>query len=307
MRKDSSMKISLIIPVYNALEDVKKCLESVKENFDFSDGEVIVIDDCSQEETASYLKKEAAMNPDKLTLMRNAENSGFPKTCNNGIAKAQGEIIVLLNSDTVIPSSFCKKIATCFDSDPDIAVASPIAAYSGSYFIPLRDGETVESMNEKIEEIHSPEYPTIPTAEGFCFCIHSSVIEKYGMLDEVYGKGFNEERDFCFRMNKNGFRCVLIDDLYVYHKRHASFGSEERKKQLEKNDKIFKERWGDMVTEEKEFVKHHNPVDPLRCQLQPKYFKKGSFYSKAVLPDKTIRRIFGIKITTKHKNIEQQL
>ena len=51
------MKISIIIPVYNALQDLKICLESVKENVDFADAEVILVDDCSQEETADYLKK----------------------------------------------------------------------------------------------------------------------------------------------------------------------------------------------------------------------------------------------------------
>ena len=294
------MKLSVIIPVYNAKDDVEKCLKSVKENFDFSDGEVIIVDDCSQEKTADYLKTEAATNPDKFTLIRNAGNSGFPKTCNNGIAKAQGEIIVLLNSDTMIPAGFNKKVAACFDSDPLIAVASPIASYSGSYFIPLRDGETVDSMNEKIERLHKPVYPSIPTAEGFCLCLRKHAVDKYGALDEVYGKGFNEERDFSFRMTQKGLRCALIDNLYVYHKRHASFGNAERKKQLKINDKIFKERWGALVSKENKFLKRHKPIDELRRQIQPKYVKKGWFSTKSVLPDKTVWRIFGIKLTFKH-------
>lgn len=294
------MKISVVVPVFNAIDDVKKCLQSIKENFDFSDGEVLIVDDCSGEETAAYLKKESATNPDKFTLFRNPENSGFPKTCNNGIAKAKGEIIVLLNSDTMIPARFCEKIAACFDSDPLIAVASPIAAYSGSYFIPLRDGETVASMNEKIEKLHKPTYPAIPTAEGFCLCLRKSALDKFGALDEIYGKGFNEERDLSFRMASKGLRCVLIDNLYVFHKRHASFGSAARKQQLERNDKIFKDRWGDLVKREKDFTKHRNPIDELRRQIQPKYFKKGLFWSKSVLPDKTVWRVFGVKITKKH-------
>lgn len=294
------MKISMVIPVYNALEDVKKCLQSVREHFDFADGEVILVDDCSKPETGDWLKAQAAENPDKFTLLRNAENSGFPKTCNNGIEKAKGEIVVLLNSDTMIPARFCEKIAACFDSDPLIAVASPIAAYSGSYFIPLRDGETVASMNEKIERLHEPTYPAIPTAEGFCLCLRKSALDKFGALDEIYGKGFNEERDLSFRMAAKGLRCVLIDNLYVYHKRHASFGSAERKKQLERNDKIFKERWGNLVKREKDFTKHRNPIDALRRQIQPQYFQKGLFWSKSVLPDKTVWRVFGVKITKKH-------
>ena len=71
---------------------------------------------------------------------------------------------------------------------------------------------------------------------------------------------------------------------------------------MEKNDKIFKDRWGDLVKQEKDFTKRRNPVDELRRQIQPKYFKKGLFWSKSVLPDKTVWRVFGVKITKKQKN-----
>ena len=54
-----------------------------------------------------------------------------------------------------------------------------------------------------------------------------------------------------------------------------------------------------VTPKEKDFTKHHNPIDELRRQIQPKYFKKGLFYTKSVLPDKTVWRIFGIKITLK--------
>lgn len=296
------LKISVVVPVYNAVNDVRNCLESLKRNFDFTRGEVLIIDDCSEEETAEYLKHQAAGNPELFTLRRNENNLGFVKTCNRGIAEAKGEIVILLNSDTMIPAGFCDKVAACFDADPLIAVASPIASYSGTYFIPLRDGDTLESMNERLEQIRTPAYPAIPTAEGFCFCMRRHLIEKYGALDEIYGKGYNEERDFSFRMVSNGLRCALIDDLYVFHKRHASFGKAERKKQLEQNDRIFKERWGSLIKEEKKHIRHHNPITQLRIQMQPEYFSKNPFYSKASLPDKTVLRILGIKITLKKKN-----
>lgn len=298
------LKISVVIPVYNAVNDVRNCLESLKRNFDFTQGEVLVIDDCSQEETAEYLKHEAAVHPELFTLRRNENNLGFVKTCNRGIAEAKGEIVILLNSDTMIPPDFCNKVAACFDADPLIAAASPIASYSGTYFIPLRDGDTLESMNEKLEQIHTPVYPAIPTAEGFCFCMRRHLLDKYGALDEIYGKGYNEERDYSFRMVSNGLRCALIDNLYVFHKRHASFGKAERKKQLEQNDRIFKERWGALIKEEKKQIKYHNPITRLRIQMQPEYFSKNLFYSRASLPDKTILRILGIKITLKKKQPE---
>lgn len=203
----------------------------------------------------------------------------------------------------MIPAGFNAKIAACFDSDPLIAAASPIASYSGSYFIPLRDGETVASMNEKIEQLHIPTYPTIPTAEGFCLCLRKSALDKFGVLDEIYGKGFNEERDLSFRMTSKGLRCVLIDNLYVYHKRHASFGSAARKQQLEKNDKIFKDRWGDLVKQEKDFTKRRNPVDELRRQIQPKYFKKACSGRNPSCPTKRSGAYSALKSRKSRKTI----
>lgn len=296
------IKISVIVPVYNALEDVKNCLASLKENFDFPLGEVIVIDDCSGEDTAEWLKLEAVNHPAMLTLRRNEENLGFVKSCNRGIEEARGNIIVLLNSDTLIPKGFCDKILDCFEKDDSIGIASPIASYSGTYFIPCRDADNLESMNRHLDELRSkPKYPTIPTAEGFCFCFRKEISDRTGPLDEAYGKGYNEERDFCFRAVTNGWRCALIDNLYVYHKRHASFGKKERKKQLKENDKIFKERWADLIKQEKYEIKHNNPITELRMQIYPQYFKKNAVYSKSDFPDKTVYRILGVKITFKKK------
>lgn len=290
------VKLSVIIPVYNAPDDVRSCLDSLEKHFDFSTGEVIVVDDCSKPETAGLLDQRSG----KFIVLHNPENLGFVGSCNRGMAAAKGDIFVLLNSDTLIPAGFCSRIFDCFASDEKIGVASPIASSSGSYFIPLYDGETLETMDAKIKE-RTPVYPEIPTAEGFCFCLRRSVFEALNGLDTIYGRGYNEERDFSFRARKAGKRCVLIDNLYVFHKRHASFTSAERKAQLQRNNDIFRGRWGDWVKDEKDRVKHRNPVEALRIQLYPKYFKKNLFYSKVTLPEKTIYRLFGLKITFKKK------
>ena len=106
-----------------------------------------------------------------------------------------------------------------------------------------------------------------------------------------------QEKYQLIRDNEVRYETKFMDDAdYMI----VAFGSAARKQQLEKNDKIFKDRWGDLVKQEKDFTKHRNPIDALRRQIQPKYFKKGLFYSKSVLPDKTVWRILGVKITKKH-------
>ena len=214
------MKFSVIIPVYNALDDVKLCLDSIIKNYDFKDGEVIVIDDCSREDTANFLKKFGAEHPE-FRVDKNEENLGFVKTCNKGMKMVQGDIVILLNSDTIIPKFFQEKILDCFNSDEKIGVASPIASKSWLYKIPLPKFYSIEKMNELLRKKHTPKYPIIPSAEGFCFCIKKQVIDDIGYLDEAYGKGYHEEVDFSYRSIKAGWKNVLIDDLYVYHRDSA--------------------------------------------------------------------------------------
>ena len=94
-------KISVIVPIYNALEDVKELLNSLLMNFDFNQGTVILINDCSDIKTSEYLREFTEKNSD-FKLINNEENLGFVKTCNKGMRLAETEIIVLLNSDTII-------------------------------------------------------------------------------------------------------------------------------------------------------------------------------------------------------------
>ena len=237
-------KVSCVVPIYNALDDVKILLKSILDNFNFDLGEVILINDCSSKpETSEFLKEYTQQHP-QLKYYENEQNLGFVKTCNRGMQLANNEIIVLLNSDTIIPKEFCERIIKCFNSDEKIGIASPISAHSPAYFIPLPKGMTVEEMNQKLRSKHKCSYPVIPNAEGFCFCIRKEVIEKQGYLDTVWGKGYHEEVDFAYRAITNGWKNVLIDDLYVFHKAEASFGKKNRKQQIQRNNEEFKKRWG---------------------------------------------------------------
>ena len=286
-------EISLIIPIYNALSDVKRLLVSVLQNFDFNSGEVILIDDCSEKETADYLYSFAAKNKN-FKLLKNEKNLGFVKTCNLGMRKANGNILVLLNSDTEIPGGFCKKIINCFKSDPKIGVASPIASHSVNYSIRMPKGYNIQKMNDIIGKKHTTSYPLMPSAEGFCFCIRKEVITAQGCLDEIYGKGYHEEVDFAYRAITNGWKNVLIDNLYVYHKRHASFGIEKRSQLIKQNNDIFNERWAGFREEYTQKHNLENPITKIYKDIFPvKYFFKEVLLSLAISGEKIIPMLLG--------------
>ena len=235
-------KVSVIIPVYNALDEVKLCLKSVIKNFNFKLGCVYIINDYSDKNTTNYLHKFSEQH-EFINIIDNNQNLGFIKTCNIGMKLVNSDIIVLLNSDTKIPKEFCERIIKCFESDKKIGIASPISSHTCTYYIPLPSKYTIEKMNKKIRKKHKCKYPIIPAAEGFCFCIRKDVIQQQGYLDEIFGKGYHEEVDYAYRAITNGWKNVLIDDLYVYHKRQASFGAETREKLIQQNNPVFNSRW----------------------------------------------------------------
>lgn len=235
-------KVSVIIPVYNALEDVKNLLESI-EKTDFSETtEFIVVDDCSKKETADYLD-EFITNHSSFKLLRNVQNKGFIKSCNRGMKESKGDLVILLNSDTLLPKAFEKKVIYCFNKNKNVGVASPISSDTGLWKIKIPENMTVNDMDIAIEKASKKAFPDILCPEGFCFCIRKEVINQIGYLDEIFGIGYCEETDYVFRAIDNGWRAILIDNLFVYHKHHVSFGSEKRKEQIEKNSKILWERW----------------------------------------------------------------
>ena len=81
----------------------------------------------------------------------------------------------------------------------------------------------------------------------FCVAIRRDVIDKVGLLDEAFGLGFFEDDDYCRRVEKAGYKMVVVDDVFVHHHLSASFnalGAERKRLQMERNKAIYEARWG---------------------------------------------------------------
>ena len=207
--------------------------------------------------------------------------------CNDAVLKTDAEIVVLLNSDCEISDNFAENILKCFDSDPNIIAASPIASNSASYYIP--QFLPLPLMNFFLNK-NLPQYPEVFNAEGFCFCVRKSYIDEYGLFDPVYGKGYCEEVDFCLRAKSNGKKCVLIDNLYVKHKRNKSFGT-DKNKYLSINNKIMFSRWGEMFSIKAE----QRRVNPIK-DITKKSFGIFSFIPRKII--KFNKRNFSNRVKT---------
>jgi len=219
----------IIVPVFNALEHVKVCLESIARTLP-PDSQVLLIDDASTDERVRpFLQSWVNKAKPYRRLLTHEENKGFVATANEGMQMA-GTDVVLLNSDTEVTTGWLECLADCLASDNSIATATPwsnngeivsIPAFCVSNPIP----DNADIIARKIKSCGSPQYPELPTAVGFCMAISLPAIRQVGLFDqECFGRGYGEENDFCQRAEQAGFRNVLCDDAYVVHHGGASFG-----------------------------------------------------------------------------------
>jgi len=249
----SNVKISIIIPVHNALQDLKSCLHSLKDSGDLL-FEIIIIDDCSNKETKDFLNKTAEENS-LIQLYTNSENLRFTRSSNIGLKAAKGDIVVLLNSDTIAPANWLAKVLNCFTASDSIGIAGPLSNAASWQTIPfepyeihndwkvqdLPEGLSVDQMDRLLDIFSDKEYPHVPSVNGFCFAIRKKVFEKIGFLDEKHFPcGFGEEDDFCIRAANQGFKIAVIDNLFVYHGKSKSYSHEIRQEYTHKNQTILK-------------------------------------------------------------------
>ena len=122
-------------------------------------------------------------------------------------------------------------------------------------------------MDAVVEKISQKKFPDILCPEGFCFCIRKEVIQQIGYLDEIFGIGYCEETDYAFRAMDSGWRACLIDNLFVYHKHHASFGAETRKKQIDKNKEILWSRWKPLYDKKREKIDMNKIINEIKDKI----------------------------------------
>ena len=221
--------LTVVIPVFNAAEEVNRCLLTVQQTVPAAT-EVLVIDDASTDPAIGSLLNSWRLKCDKSWSIRsNRENLGFVATANLGM-KLTANDVVLLNSDTEVTPGWLEGLQRCLASDPLVATATPWTNNGEIASLPDFCRENPVPANAAgiagvIAGVGSPEYLDLPTAVGFCMAIPRRAIERIGLFDdELFGKGYGEENDFSMRAAQAGMRNVLCDDVYVVHIGGRSFG-----------------------------------------------------------------------------------
>jgi len=221
--------VEVVVPVYNAPDDLRRCVESVLAHTGGNYG-LVLIDDASPDPAVRALFDEiAARGLGHVTLLANDTNLGFTGTANRGMSRSRADV-VLLNSDTIVTSGWLDALLRCAASNPRIGTITPFSNNAEICSYPLLcgnhewpSGTDPEPLRDAIAAAAVPCYPDLPTGVGFCLYVRRALIDDIGVFDPAFGAGYGEENDFCMRAAGAGWRNVLCDDAFVVHVGGRSF------------------------------------------------------------------------------------
>lgn len=238
--------ITIVIPVYGDWETLNICIESLKKCAS-KDNTIMLVNDHGPEwEMIEKNILKAIEGCDNFKYYLNAENLGFVKTCNRAVMELDttDNDILLLNSDTQVTEGFDVEMqevlylhekhgAVCPRSNNATLLTIPVKNSTGTHLSEEQSYHTFLQMQSIL-----PRYSILPTGVGFALLIKRKLIRQFGLFDEIFGKGYNEENDFCARINQYGYNVAMANRAYVYHYESRSFG--EAKKALDaKNREIL--------------------------------------------------------------------
>lgn len=264
---------SIVICVHNAPEVTAECLASVAAHRNARYHRIVLVDDGSAEETASLLRRFADHEP-AVKLIRHDEAQGYTKAANAGLRASTGELVLLLNSDTIVSADFVEKLADAAFSTVGVGIVGPLSNAASTQSIPdvqsranqtaingLPPGMSPADMDRWCEERSPAEFPRVPLVHGFCFGLTRQAINAIGWFDEVnFPRGYGEENDYCFRAAAAGIGLAVATNTYVFHAKSQSYSPEKRAAIVQPSNERVKELHGAMRVRRSIISMQQNPT-----------------------------------------------
>ena len=208
------MKYSFIIPVYNRPDEVDELLDSLTRQT-LRDFEVVVVEDGSAIPCREVVSKYA----DRLTVhYYNKENSGPGQTRNYGVERANGEYMLILDSDCILPEDYLEEVEAELRAKKADAFGGPDRAHHSFTDVQKAINYAMTSFfttggirggKKKLDKF----YP-----RSFNMGIRKDVYQALGGFSKMR---FGEDIDFSIRIFKAGYACRLFPEAWVWHKRRT--------------------------------------------------------------------------------------
>lgn len=235
--------VSIVIPVHNRADLTRQCLDSLFAHADPGiRTELLLIDDCSSDETPEYLRSLG----ERVRVFRNEQRRCFGHNMNFAASKASGKYLCLLNNDTYVSTGWLRKLVDAAERDPAVGVVgnkhlfpdSGKINHAGMVFddngcpTHLYPGLDADYAASKI----SREFQTLTAA---CWLVPRDLFLEMGGFDDQFRNGY-EDVDFCLRARERGRKVYYCADSVIYHYGQSSPGRTDNDAA---NAAYFQKKW----------------------------------------------------------------
>lgn len=226
-------RLNIIIPIYRNIALTHACIESAMAWRNAETDRLVLINDASPEPNMAGMLAGFAREPN-VVLLSNAQNLGFIRSVNRGFEFCSTGDVILLNSDTCLFAGGIDELWRIAHSAPEIGTVTAMSNNATIFSYPhpalatagLADIGWAELAAVALEA-NRGSFIDVPTAHGFCMLIKRGLLDRVGKFNEIFGRGYGEENEFCQRAADLGYRHVAAAGVLVEHRESVSFGADK--------------------------------------------------------------------------------
>ena len=245
------LKYSIIIVTYNVINDLSVCVQSIFRHT--KDFEIIIVDNGSVDGSSAYVQY---LNDkyDNVKCILNKENVNFGPGNNQGLEIAEGERIILLNSDTIVTPMWAESMDHCLAHKENIAMVGPVSNSSNGrqYVQPTEDvkNSNAEQFSVDWANRNKGVYLSAGILYGWCMMINRDFLTNQDYLFDDRFTNSYEDNDLCVRATYLGWNMYIDYSTFIFHKGQSTFHSLWKKEFMDKyeengkkNQKLFLDKW----------------------------------------------------------------
>ena len=229
------LRLSVVVPTHGTRELTLRCLESVATAAPAS--QLIVVDDASNDGTSTAI---AERHPG-VTVLVNERRCGFSRTANRGLAAAEGDVLLLLNSDTEVPAGSLDTLLDSFAADPQLGIGGAELRFpdgspqwsagrrpSTAWLFGQASG--LPALIGRIPGYRRLRPPgrgpdrAVDWVSGAAMAMRRAAWESAGPLDEGY-RFYCQDLDLCLTVRDRGWKVAVLPGFVVIHHHGATIAA----------------------------------------------------------------------------------
>lgn len=252
--------VDIIIPVYQRFDLLTQCIESIPAACDDVPYRVYIFDNGSPEEAANAFYSK--IDDRNIKIIRNKENIGFPRACNQAFNRGFSQLVFFLNSDVILFPKSVRYMAREMEESPSIGVIGMKLIFPEVTDLPQIGGQRPSGKvqhvgletNIRADVYHqflgwSPDNSKVLAVRnvygvtGAAMLTTRSLFNRAGKFQEIYGMGTYEDMDYCLTVRKMGYNIIVCQDAVGIHYTGATSTAYNLYYPVNENKMIFMQRW----------------------------------------------------------------